>query len=634
MQGKILTILLTTAWLLAGCSDNVEEPTITPEPTPVEVDPAQEDVPIAFNAQVMDLVTTRSGSPTAVYGDSYDGSAYSFKQGYTSPTQLKSSETPDGFGVFAYFTGNSNFGTGDNAPDSPEERQLVMWNQKVTSSDGSTWIYSPKRYWPANAAKISFFAYAPYLADGSINAPTTDKFKTDGTDGYKYLDPEDFVAPSINYTWSHTAPVDLMWGTVKNDTYDVNGVLIKKKGDDYTDMRRPSLPTANTLNWNFKHVLARTKFYIANYLSTDKLLDQVEAIGFVNAKTAKCLIDKEYESGKNKKGWYVSFGDDGDGSYNKWLKIKDIDMRMMITKVKLSGFYGNRVIELMNDGSNAKWSSIGTKYSWTDGESVTHDDYELKPLNPHICADIPSDKITINAKNMLEAIAPNNLVDVLSGLASFEIDYGENVYDVSANGDDYLNLSAALAAVPVGSRKIGMNVRFINREKDKYEQYSFKSANIANFLDTNYWGIVEEGTQEIPLNVALPDDDEDVFKHYLLLIPQDADFANIANNIKVEVEYRIITHVIFEDKGDGTNQVFDWEGDNEVDFEPTEAGSDYPNELWVTTHDPSSMYGYIMKDLQSNKSYKIVIRLGKVMTILYEVTDWDDNYNIDIPPFE
>lgn len=629
MHKKILTILFITAWLLAGCAGNLDEPTVQPEPTPVEVVPEQENVPIAFQMQMMNLVTTRSGSPTAVYGDSYDGSAYSFKQGYTSPTQLKNSESPDGFGVFAYFTGNSNFGTGSAAPTKNIERQLVMWNQKVTSTDGSTWTYSPLRYWPANAAKISFFAYAPYLADGSINAPTT--FQTDGTDGYKYLNVEDFVAPSINYTWSHTDPVDLMWGTVKDDTYDVNGVLIKKKGDDYTDMRRPS---DNTLHWNFKHVLARTKFYIANYLSTDKLLDQVEAIGFVGAKTAKCLINEEYAAGKNKKGWYVSFSDDTEGLFNKWLKIKDIDMRMMITKVKLSGFYGNRVIELMNDGDNAKWSSIGTKYSWTDGESVTHDDYELKPLNPHICADIPDDKITINAQNMLEPKDSYVLEEVLASLASFEIDYGENVYDVSANGDDYLNLSAALAAVPEGSRKIGMNVRFINREKDKYEQYSFKSANIADFLDTNYWGIVEEGTQEIPLNVALPDDDEDDYKHYLLLIPQDADFDNIANNIKVEVEYRIITHVIFEDKGGGNNQTFDWVGENEVDFEPSDATSDYPNELWVTTQEPSSMYGYIMKDLQSNKSYKIVIRLGKVMTILYEVTDWDDNYNIDIPPFE
>jgi hypothetical protein len=108
-----------------------------------------------------------------------------------------------------------------------------------------------------------------------------------------------------------------------------------------------------------RHVYANELLFAARYADaiaeTDKLLDQVEAIGFVGAKTAKCLIDEEYVSGKNKRGWYISFSDDGGaGDYNIWNKIKELDMRMMITGVKISGFYGNRVLELMNDGKNAK----------------------------------------------------------------------------------------------------------------------------------------------------------------------------------------------------------------------------------------------------------------------------------------
>lgn len=79
-----------------------------------------------------------------------------------------------GFGVFAYYTGSDAY--------SSSATPNFMYNQNVTSADnGSTWTYSPIKYWPNNDSnttngsatwtdKLSFFAYAPYVAEPSASA--------------------------------------------------------------------------------------------------------------------------------------------------------------------------------------------------------------------------------------------------------------------------------------------------------------------------------------------------------------------------------------------------------------------------------------------------------------------------------
>lgn len=65
-----------------------------------------------------------------------------------------------GFGVLAYYTGQSAWSnTGSFTPN-------FMWNQQVTwNASASTWTYTPVKYWPnTEGDKISFFAYAPYEA--------------------------------------------------------------------------------------------------------------------------------------------------------------------------------------------------------------------------------------------------------------------------------------------------------------------------------------------------------------------------------------------------------------------------------------------------------------------------------------
>ena len=65
-----------------------------------------------------------------------------------------------GFGVFAYYKVSGTWANTD-VPN-------FMFNQQVTGNvDGTTWTYTPVKYWPNNdGEKISFFAYAPYGATG------------------------------------------------------------------------------------------------------------------------------------------------------------------------------------------------------------------------------------------------------------------------------------------------------------------------------------------------------------------------------------------------------------------------------------------------------------------------------------
>lgn len=108
----------------------------------------------------------------------------------------------DAFGVFAYYTGTANF-TGDEAPN-------FMNNQKVNSSNnGTTWTYSPLKYWPNNEGdKVTFLAYAPYHDNVKVNTGATTIAYTVDTDVLKqedllYLDQNtskttDMLKPGVN----------------------------------------------------------------------------------------------------------------------------------------------------------------------------------------------------------------------------------------------------------------------------------------------------------------------------------------------------------------------------------------------------------------------------------------------------
>lgn len=63
------------------------------------------------------------------------------------------------FGVFAYYTGTSNWNSVKGNTTSN-----FMYNQEVVF-DGSSYTYAPVKYWPNNTGdKVTFLAYSPYSA--------------------------------------------------------------------------------------------------------------------------------------------------------------------------------------------------------------------------------------------------------------------------------------------------------------------------------------------------------------------------------------------------------------------------------------------------------------------------------------
>jgi len=149
-----------------------------------------------------------------------------------------------GFGVFAYYTDESSYGTYQYSQSSNTAANPAnfMFNQKVewknTSGYLSEWEYSPLKYWPndfsttdvddqnnnsnnnpangsTNGGKLSFFAYAPYVnnisdTDKGIVAINDKTTLTGGTEAANTIKGD----PIITYKLAADGKnVDLLWGT-------------------------------------------------------------------------------------------------------------------------------------------------------------------------------------------------------------------------------------------------------------------------------------------------------------------------------------------------------------------------------------------------------------------------------------
>ncbi len=140
----------------------------------------------------------------------------------------------NGFGVFAYYTGQDTYAK-KTAPN-------FMYNTKVSVPTGSTaFTYSPARYWPNNDGdKLSFFAYAPYVevtAGTGLPADVKSGITALSNNAYK-------GAPTVTYKLADdkTQSVDLLWGAKMGTTNGVN-----------TDLTR----TKDNVGFTFKHTLAK-----------------------------------------------------------------------------------------------------------------------------------------------------------------------------------------------------------------------------------------------------------------------------------------------------------------------------------------------------------------------------------------
>lgn len=241
---KIFTLAAIAALVLSACAkiETVQTPEV--------------DEPIAFAAYSGNALT-KAGTP-----------------GEMTTTALQGS----GFGVFAYQT------TGDYSATTPN----FMYNTQVSTA---SWTYSPIKYWPnqianggtdsqtpdkaqaTQADKVSFFAYAPYVAvNKSTGAPTSGSttagitaLTTNATSG----------DPKVTYTVTNDLDnqVDLLWAVSNGATWTnvAGGTNTPASGKPYLNLQKPAIGTA--IHFYFKHALAQIKLQaVAAY-------DQVAAGG-------------------------------------------------------------------------------------------------------------------------------------------------------------------------------------------------------------------------------------------------------------------------------------------------------------------------------------------------------------------
>lgn len=206
---------------------------------------------------------------------------------------LKDAAKANGFGVFAYYTGANDYAysavTTDGTTGQSSVKPNFMYNEHVTWSTSratvggyiSNWTYEPLKYWPnevqddavdnqtdpatssgTNGGKVSFFAYAPYVASASgsngITAMTANSVASD---------------PILTYVVASDGKdvVDLLWGTLNTASANVvgganSGVTYNASGTNYqksilesytvnADLTKQK--TNGKVDFAFKHALAK-----------------------------------------------------------------------------------------------------------------------------------------------------------------------------------------------------------------------------------------------------------------------------------------------------------------------------------------------------------------------------------------
>lgn len=398
---KHLFFAATAALVLASCSsDSVDF-------TQADVLQAQDDNSVQFDTYMGKTGTTRA-EVDQTYSKGAIGNADNADQGITDLKKAR-------FGVFAYQTTNTDY-----VPATPTA--LVpnfMYNQEVKFDDSpAAWVYSPVKYWPngkdaANAAgapsntatsnnndKLSFFAYAPYMAETSFTADYDgSSYPTDlsvASNAKKVASPiNGIVAMTKNIfdknVWvkylmpnaNQNEAVDLLWGT--------NGKAQYKETDN-TPSTSTTIGTGYNVNLTKQTVGEKVKFLFKHALAK---------IGGNTETTTETYT----EPASNTCGYMIKLDVDGNNGDNQtsFLGSTFTNTKTLVTveKVEIKDgksaddasweITGVTTSNLANSGwfniEQGKWENVevataGATYSITadkDNTDVTDATYSLNP---------------------------------------------------------------------------------------------------------------------------------------------------------------------------------------------------------------------------------------------------------------
>lgn len=193
--------------------------------------------------------------------------------------------TGEGFGVFAYLTGTSNWTTakgsyavGDADYPTPDfmMNQQVTWGVQYAPEGGAAvrdWVYSPLKYWPngttgtadplvndgntdaTNPRHVSFFAYAPRVDSRLTDAPATATLPATAAGVISYTRSAD-KSPHVWYVVGDggAGQTDLLWASCTDARRNEQGLIEVDKAQQAHTYQRVPL--------SFKHALACVDVYV------------------------------------------------------------------------------------------------------------------------------------------------------------------------------------------------------------------------------------------------------------------------------------------------------------------------------------------------------------------------------------
>lgn len=266
---------------------------------------AAEQVPVTFGTYMGETAITRAGTGGSIEAIPDDPATAGVDESKTIERVLANK---GGFGVFSYYTDNSNYvptaGTGS--------RPNFMYNQLVsgTDNDTPTWSYSPIKYWPneygdgavsSNQDKLSFFAYAPYVDVTPSTGVVTGSPNDVGI--IKLTANNDGGDPLVSFVFDNNPAqsVDLMYGVAAAATnYGIsttpanNGTIAA--GAPFLNMTKQT--ASGKIVFNFKHALARLGLTIQGAFDDDTAgAGSLDSNTKITVKSVEILGDNFFASG-------------------------------------------------------------------------------------------------------------------------------------------------------------------------------------------------------------------------------------------------------------------------------------------------------------------------------------------------
>lgn len=255
-----------------------------------------------------------SSDEDLVQAPALDGDAITFDSYMGANTRatdilVTSSLQSKGFGVFAYDQGTTDILSFVKSNIKPN----FMLNEKVWHN-GSSWIYTPVKYWPNNVNNmLSFYAYAPFDAD----------VKTLNHNPH-LVQNSIYNGPAIEYVLPATLDkgVDLCWGA--NATTDITTPVADTGKAPVNYYKNPStgapqnVTTTGKIKFNFKHATSRLDFnlQIFNDVETDGASCGTPAVGgSIDANTRITIKSLKLIGNVAKKGVLSLYDGSWDAQY-------------------------------------------------------------------------------------------------------------------------------------------------------------------------------------------------------------------------------------------------------------------------------------------------------------------------------